>query len=119
MKGKSPAIATAKTVMASARPGDGGSPSCPEEIEDGRDQGARMGDPDPEDEIDEIGAPHDRVVDARDPHARDDLVAPSRTRPDRCPPIQGSATKPDRVFAGAEGPQDRIVGLGIGHLFER
>ena len=41
-------------------PGDGRPPLRPEEIEDGGDQGARMGDPDPEDEIDEVDAPHDR-----------------------------------------------------------
>ena len=48
---------------------DRGPPFLAEEIEDRADQGARVADPDPEDEVDDRKPPHHRVLVAPHPHA--------------------------------------------------
>ena len=54
--------------------GDGGSPGGPEKEENRRDQGPGMGNPDPENELDQIDSPHDRMHQACIAHARQDLI---------------------------------------------
>ena len=58
-------------------PGDGVAPAGPEQMQDGRDQGPRVSDSDPEDEIDQIGAPVDRVVLPAHADSHQDLVHPA------------------------------------------
>ena len=83
MRGKRPAIETANTVMASALRASGVRQGALNRIEDGGNEGAGVGDSDPEDEIDQIGAPHDGMVDAGDAQAGGDLIPPAeRTRQD-------------------------------------
>ncbi len=58
-------------------PGDGVAPPGPEQVQDCGDEGARVGDTDPEDEVDEIGAPVYRGVHPRHPDTDEDLVEPA------------------------------------------
>ena len=48
-------------------PVDGGAPALAEEVENRRDEGSGVPDADPEDEVRDIDAPADRVVDPEDP----------------------------------------------------
>ena len=51
---------------------DRSSPVLMQEIENGRDESARMTDPDPPNEVDDRESPGHRDVDAPDPHASDE-----------------------------------------------
>ena len=63
--------------------GDGVAPVGAQQVEDGGDERAGVGDPDPEDEIGDVDGPADRAVQAGDPHAELDLVDPGRAPPSR------------------------------------
>ena len=58
-------------------PGNGISPARPEQVQNGGDQGPRVGDTDPEHEIDQIGSPGHRVVLSAHADTRQYLINPA------------------------------------------
>ena len=77
MKGKRPAIHTAKTVMVSAARAMGLRQPARKQVQNGRNEGARVGDTDPEDEVDQVSAPSDRDVLPAHADADCDLIGPA------------------------------------------
>ncbi|VTR69655.1 hypothetical protein DESC_770030 [Desulfosarcina cetonica] len=76
-EGKQPGGAHGEDGHGLGGPGDGVAPAGPKEVQDGRDQGSRMGDTDPEHEIDQVGAPVHGVVLAAHANAHQDLNHPA------------------------------------------
>ena len=100
------------------RAGDGVAPFRPHQVQDGGDQGAGVGDPDPEDEVGDVGAPADRVADARHAHAGADLVEPGQAEP-------GHARQQDAQGEDIAGhrrrqrPQGVVVDVAVGQFRHR
>ncbi len=76
-KGEKSSNADCKNGHGFGSPGNGISPSSPEKMENGRDQGPGVGNSHPEDEIDQVGPPGHRIVLATRPYSHRNLIGPA------------------------------------------
>lgn len=89
-------------------PGNGISPARPEQVQYGGDQGPRMRDSHPENEIDQIGPPGHRIVHSGHADACQDLIYPAGRTSQR-PQKEDSNGHPVAAIRWFQGVQHDLV----------
>ncbi len=92
---------------------NGCAPVCPEQEKNGRDQGTRVGDSNPKDEIHQVGAPVHWMHDTRRTETRQNLIGPTGG-----PQQDTSKGDPDQKEIGSarrgQRPEHLLINVAVG-----